>query len=95
MDENYYESYEKNLKGLVNMSRISIPVSFTGVFKRIKPLQIVMYKQGSAEVVSQASEYVTGLYIITGVVKTIQANITNVNVTLNREALNIVESEGI
>lgn len=93
--ETYWECYEKNLKGLASLSRLGIPVSFSNEFKAVEPLQIAMYSQPSTNNENEASEYVTGLYIISNVTKTIQANMFNITCILNREALNVVDNEGV
>lgn len=91
----FWESYEANLKGLANLSRLGMGVSFSNEFRSVKPLQVAMYSQPSTENEDEASEYVTGLYIISNVTKTIQANMFNITCILNREALNVVENEGV
>lgn len=93
--EKYFDSYESNLKGLAALSRLGIPVSFSNEFRSIEPLQIAMYSQPSTNNEDEASEYVTGLYIISNVTKTIQANMFNITCILNREALNVVSNEGV
>ena len=91
----YWECYDRNLKGLASLSRLGIPVSFSNEFKSVKPLQIAMYSQPSTGNEDEASEYVTGLYIISNVTKTIQANMFNITCILNRDALNVVKNEGV
>jgi hypothetical protein len=93
--DKYWECYEKNLKGLASLSRLGIPVSFSNEFKAVELLQVGMYSQPSTNNEAEASEYVTGLYIISNVTKTIQANMFNITCILNREALNVVQNEGI
>ena len=93
--EDFWVCYEKNLKALANLSRLGIPVSFSNEFKKVELLQIAMYSQPSTNNENEASEYVTGLYIISNVTKTIQSNMYNTTCILNREALNVVENEGV
>jgi hypothetical protein len=90
---NYHESYNHNLIFLANLSKIENTVSTSDKFFGIKPLDLVMYSEEGTERVEQSSDYKSGLFVASGVVRNFQADRVNTTVILNREALNEVVSE--
>lgn len=91
--KNYWSSYNHNLQILVALGRIEISLSFSGSYKKIKPLDVVMYSENATSS-EQAGEYQSGLYIVYKVIRSIQNNAMTTTVLLCREALNQIKNEG-
>jgi hypothetical protein len=89
----FHESYNHNLIFLANLSKIENVVSVTDRFFLIRPLDLVMYSEEGTEIIEQASDIKSGLFVASGIVRNFQADRMNTTVILNREALNEVQVE--
>lgn len=88
--ENFWSSYNHNLIFLTNLSKIENVVHFGERFFLIRPLDLVMYAVESTASNKISSEYTTGLYMASGVIRKFQSNAASTSVILNREAFNNV-----
>lgn len=89
---NFWESYQKNLHSLINLSRISVALNFTNNLIDVSPLDLCFFSEPSTES-NTSSEYVSGLYLVSKVVRSIANNRVTMTVMLNREALNSINNE--
>jgi hypothetical protein len=90
--EAYWSSYIHNLQQLATLSRAELAISFSNLFHDVKPLDITMFSENSTESGTMSSEYHSGLYIVSKVVRTIMSKRIVTTVLLNREALNQVRN---
>jgi len=88
----FWESHNHNLQSLANLSKIDNTLSFTDQFHYVKPLDVVMFTEESNSNTIQAGEEQSGLYIVSGVVRTFQMKRTSTVLILNREAFNQVKN---
>lgn len=91
--EAYWSVYNHNLQGLATLSRLEMALSFSDDFYDVQPLDIVMMTETSTISDDQASEYHSGLYIVSKVVTSIQARRLTTTVFLNRESINQIKNE--
>jgi hypothetical protein len=88
----YWSSYNHNLQSLANLSKIDNTLSFTNFYYPVKPLDIAMFYEESNIGNNYSGEEQSGLYIVSGVVKTFQAKTMSTVIILNREAFNGVKN---
>lgn len=87
----YWSAFNHNLQSLANLSKIDNTVSFTNIYKPVRPLDIVNFSEESNKNDAASSEHSSGKYIVSGVVRTYQNNMTSTTLILNREAFNKVK----
>lgn len=92
VSDTFWSSYNHNLMYLAMLSRISLTLSFSNDFRDIKPLDIAMFVEESNEKHSQASDHSSGLYLISGVIRTYEEKQMSTIAVLNREVLNNTKS---
>lgn len=89
---NYWKAYLRNLTHLSSFHNVSVFVSFHNLFKSIKVLDLVMYrteKTGSG--FQSSSEYLSGLYYVTKVARTVSNKQLVTTLKLSRESLNSIK----
>lgn len=89
----YHEVYIQNTTYLGLFSTVTLPISFTGVFEHVKVLDLVYFKDRIARDIDMASEYDSGLYIISLVSRQVTNNQFKTTVVLNRESGNAMRGE--
>jgi hypothetical protein len=89
----YHEAYVQNTTYLGLFSTVKLPISFTGVFEHIKILDLVYFKDRIAQNVDMASEYDSGLYLVSLVARQITNSQFKTTVILNRESGNAMRGE--
>lgn len=88
----YWSAYNHNLQSLANLSKIDNTLSFTDEYYPVKVLDIVMFNEESNSNDKMSGEEQSGLYIISGVIRTFQAKRMSTVLILNREAFNNVRN---
>jgi hypothetical protein len=86
--DKYQEAYIQNTTYLGLFSTVGIPISFTGIFEDVKVLDLVFFKDKVIQDVKMASEYYSGLYIVSLVSRQVVNGQFKTNVILNRESGN-------
>lgn len=89
----FWERYNHNLIFLANLSKISNTFSVSDRYFPIKPLDLCMYSEEGTINNVVSSDFKSGLYVCSGVIRTFQADRTNTTLILNREAFNEVINE--
>lgn len=89
---NYWRAYKQNLTGNITLGAITNIINIKGGYKRLKPLDIVVFKSPSTIDENQSQEYFSGSYIINKTIKTISGNEFNSAVEICRESMNGVKN---
>jgi hypothetical protein len=87
---NFWDSYNHNLIFLANLSKINNTFSVSDRYFTIKPLDLCMYAEEASSDSRQSSDFKSGLYYATGVIRSFQAERIDTTMILNREAFNEV-----
>ena len=96
MHENYWNAYQNNINHLTQFSSIEYQLSFTGIFKDIKVLDLVSVKDFAVTSLSgEAAEYHSGLYYVGKVVRIVQENTFTTVCKLYRESFNSITGDFI
>lgn len=90
---NYWKSYNHNLQGLANLSKIDNTLSFTDAFHRVVPADIVSFREESNSNEQMSGEEQSGTYIVSGVILSCQLSRIVTTVIMNREAFNNVRTK--
>ena len=90
--ENYWLAYVKNITLLASLSSVRVQLSFQKRFPKIKLLDLVMLKVDGLNT-QGSSEYRSGLYYVSKIVKTISNKQIVVIVDLVRESFNFVKGD--
>jgi hypothetical protein len=90
--KNYYKAYLNFLVNNVMLGAISTTLSFSDKYRRISPLDWVMFKNDSKKDKGQAHEYISGFYIVARVVRQIINADLTVRVELCRESFNRIKA---
>jgi hypothetical protein len=85
--QNYWRSYLRNITSLANYSSIQLNFNFQNIFKPIHIYDVVYHKEIATDD-KKASEYATGNYVVTKVVKRLQQESYITLVEASREAFN-------
>jgi len=93
MHSRFHEAYIQNNTYLGLFSTVSMPISFTGNFEHVKILDLVYFKDQVAQNVEMASEYYSGLYIVSLVSRQVTDSQFKTTVILNRESGNAMRGE--
>lgn len=93
--EGFWSSYNHNLSFLSNLSKLENAFSVSDQFFSIRPLDVAMFVEESTELTNQSSDYKSGLYLTSGVIRSYQHNKLITTVLLNREAFNQVKTGAI
>lgn len=88
----FWEAYHHNLQSTVNLGRIGMSFSVSGTFIDIAPLDLGVFSEPSTQG-GMSSEYHTGTYLVSKVVRTIANKRLTTIIMLNREALNNIKNE--
>ena len=91
--EAFHSSHNHNLLFLANLSKIEETLSVSDEFFKIKPLDLAMFSIESTESLGESSDYRSGMFLVSGLVRTFQANKIITTVLLNRDAFNEVKNE--
>jgi hypothetical protein len=92
VDPNYWNAYLRNLGHLAVFSGIQATVSFQGVFKDIKALDLVMLRDDAPDSSqNQSSDTLSGLWVVSKVVRTVQSKQFWTILEICRESLNMPE----
>lgn len=89
---NYWRAAMRNLTNLASFLNVSVTLSFHGNFKEVRVLDQVMYKEEDPTNVAQSSEFISGVYYVTKVSRTVQAGQFVTTCVINREAFNQVRT---
>ena len=92
VSETYWSAFNHNLQSLANLSKIDNTLSFTDEYFPVKPLDVVMFNEESNTNSTVSGEEQSGLYIVSGVVKTFQSKRMSTGLIMNREAFNQVKN---
>jgi len=95
LHENYWNAFYNNLTRLISFGALKVTTSFQGVFKPVKILDLVMFKDPGLGNTTASSEFATGLYYVTKVARTTQKNQVATVVEMCRESLNEVRGQHI
>jgi hypothetical protein len=87
---NYWRAYQRNLTNLSAFLNVAVTVSFQNKFVPVRVLDQAMYKASSPTTMNQSSEYLSGIYYVTKVVRSVNNSQMVTSVQLNRESLNQV-----
>lgn len=88
--KNYWQASLRNLTNLVIFGAVTVTVSFRDRFRNIRPLDKVMFREQDVADPNIATEFHSGLYIVTKVCHRIQNRQFVTTVELNRESFNQV-----
>lgn len=91
---NYWRAYQNNLNNLAMMSSVKVIVTVPG-FTKIRPLDLVMFKDFSVENETESAEFQSGVYIVTKTIKTISGNDFNTTLELVRESFNQIRNDSV
>ena len=83
---NYHKSYLHNLIFLTSFSQVEVTCSYVGIYRPIRLLDRVIFKDDSLENRKETMPYWSGEYYITKIAIAISDSKFTTNVTLNREA---------
>lgn len=89
---NYWTSYLKNITSLAVLSSTRLFISYSNVWRDTKILDLVMFTDVALTNADKASEYQSGLYVVSKVSRTLSKSMLSVSLILAREAM--FESEG-
>jgi hypothetical protein len=89
---NYHKAYLNFLVNSVILNTITVEASFGDKFRRIKPLDVVLFKDRARSNKTTTNDFTTGLYFVSKVRRTIQNADLTISVTLNRESFNRVQT---
>lgn len=91
--EFYWKAYQQNLIGLSSIGAIRIDVPTVNKYEKVKPLDIVMFKDPDIDNPLIASEYTSGIYIVSKVTKFIENNQCKLRLEICRESFNQVKND--
>lgn len=87
--KNYQKSYGNNLGNLAVLSNNRIRISFSGEYKDINILDLVMMKdRGNSSQTQQSLFYTSGVYVVSKVVRAVTGNVYMTIVEMCRESFN-------
>ncbi len=90
----YWTAYLRNLSSLATLGAVKNTISFTDIFKPIRVLDLVMFKEDSIESTNnEASEYNSGLHFVTKVARSVQNGKFLTVVEMARESVNQLQGE--
>lgn len=90
----YWSSYLRNLSSLAVLASVKNTLSFTGVYKPVRVLDLVMLKEDSvASNTGESSEYNSGLHFITKVARSVQNSKLTTVVECSRESVNALKGD--
>jgi hypothetical protein len=87
--KDYWQAYIDNVTQLCTTSTLSFTNSFYQRYEKIHPLDVIMVQHPDKE--HKVFDYISGLYIITKVVRNIDAQGLVIHVVANRETPNKIE----
>jgi hypothetical protein len=85
---NYWQAAERNLQGLSVYSFLRIALNYSTLYFDTEPLDLVMFREPDPFNSQQASEYLSGRYVITKVVRQIQQRQLSTQLEMCRESMN-------
>lgn len=88
---NYWASADRNLVYQTQMSKIDVTHSFVDQYYPIRVLDLVIIKEYGKDSIT-SSDYISGLYFVTRVSKTIQGKKLITTVGFNRESMNSIKN---
>jgi len=92
VDQNYWEAFIQNLVNLATFSSHAIRLNVTNQFHTVKALDLVYFKDDPPQrPKEEASEFFTGLYVVTKVSRNLSSRTFNTTLELNRECLNAIK----
>lgn len=87
--ENYWRAYQQNLVGLGSCSSVSVTLSYSGRIMPMRVLDTILFKDDDVgRLRTSASEFNSGLYIITGITRTFMNRQIRTVVNMTRESFN-------
>jgi hypothetical protein len=91
---NYWNAYLRNMNYLTTYSSTSLILSFSNVFKNVKILDLIFYKDDETDSRKKhSSEAHVGLYLITKVARTVTNRQFITVVDINRESFNQIKGD--
>jgi hypothetical protein len=91
--DKYWEAYQNNLAKLASLSSFKLTVPCGNKYFPIKVLDVVFFKDSSTTNVNLANEYLTGLYLVSKVVRTIKGKALSTFIEICRESPNLVRND--
>jgi hypothetical protein len=88
LHENYWQAFLRNMTYSVSFSAINVKISFQDEFIPFKLLDLIMYKDSSIKSNQPSTDATSGLYLITKITRSINANKLVTTITMAREAFN-------
>jgi len=90
--DKYWEAYQDNLTNLATLSSFKLTVPCGNRFFPVKILDLVFFKDSSLVNPSESSEYLSGLYLVSKVVRSIKGKSMQTYVDICRESPNLVSN---
>lgn len=84
----YHKAYLNFLVNSIILGSISTTLTFDDKYRRVRPLDWVIFKSPSKVNQNTINEYTSGFYIVSQVTRTIENTDLKINVTLMRESFN-------
>lgn len=90
----YWACYLRNLSSLAVLGSVKNTVSFSNLFKPIRVLDLVMFKEDSTQSLNgESSEFASGLHFVTKVARSVQNQKLTTVVELSRESVNSLKGD--
>lgn len=88
----YWKSYLKNLTALSSFLNVTVTLSFHNDLKPVRVLDQVMYKEDDISQIEVSSAYLSGIYYVTKVARTVENTQLVTVVQLGRESFNQIRT---
>ena len=88
---NYWKAYMANITNLVMFGSVKLSLKFSGVFKPLKILDLIMLKDDQLGAANQASESYSGLFVVSKVVRSLHDRVFTTTVQCVRESVNAAQ----